>query len=227
MKLIAQMVGKNESQRFLVPVVSRLRTIVDEIVFTDDASTDETPDIMRAAGAHVKVLDEPLFTTDEGLLRATAWSHLENYAEEGDWILAIDCDEMFYGAENLPFYFNQSDYDVLGVTFYHMWNNKQYRVDKLWGPTVSSRLFRYKEGGQFLDRKLACGSEPTYVQEAIRARRFLPQTPFRMKHLGYILDYDKVAKHERYMELDQGRYHNLDHLNSIIDTQPTLIDWKD
>jgi hypothetical protein len=46
-----------------------------------------------------------------------------------------------------------------------------------------------------------------------------------MQHLGYILDEDKQIKHERYTEIDGGEFHNLSHINSILDTNPVLIDW--
>jgi glycosyltransferase involved in cell wall biosynthesis len=221
------MVGRNEADRFLPEVLAAVIQIADEVVFTDDCSTDDTPFMAVRAGAHVMKLDQPLFVEDEGALRTHAWAHLCEYAKPGDWILAIDCDEIFYGAHKLREGMQQANYDVLGVTFYHMWNETQYRTDKLWAPVTSSRLFRFFEGGEFRNRKLACGSEPTYVQELIRRGKFLPNTPFRMKHLGYIRDEDKIAKYQRYMELDGGAYHNRAHLESILDPSPTLVDWED
>jgi glycosyltransferase involved in cell wall biosynthesis len=224
--LIAQMVAKDEADRFLEPVLAHLSQIVDMIIFTDDASDDNTPDIAEAYGAYVAVLDSPLFRKHEGQLRSLAWEHLESYAKPGDWILAIDADEMLY-APNLRQWMDQNSYDVLGIEFYHMWNETQYRVDKLWAPVTSSRLFRYYPGGEFAQRQLACGSEPTYVQTLIQQHRTYWQTGFRMKHLGYARDMDKVAKYQRYMELDGGVFHNRNHLESILDSHPTLIDWVD
>lgn len=227
MRFFAQMVGRNEASRFLEPVLARLRQIVQEIVFTDDSSDDATPDIALAYGAHVMQTNEPLFVKNEGLLRNLAWKNLCQYAEPGDWILAIDCDEMLYGVEYLPKLFDQSSYDVLGIEFFHMWNDTHYRVDKAWKPTMSSRLFRFYQGGEFLNRKLACGSEPGYVQELIRQGKALWKTGLRMQHLGYVRDEDKLAKHKRYMELDAGDFHSRAHLESILDTSPTLVPWVD
>lgn len=226
-RIIAQMVGRNEEDRFLSEVITSIASIADEVVFTDDCSTDNTPFIAARAGADVLKLEEPMFTEDEGRLRSIAWEHLCEVAKPGDWILAIDCDEILYGTEQLKGGLEQTAYDVLGITFYHMWNDTQYRTDKLWAPVTSSRLFRFFEGGEFRNRKLACGSEPTYVQELIRRGRFLPNTPLRMKHLGYVRDEDKIAKYQRYMELDGGAYHNRAHLESILDPNPTLVDWED
>lgn len=224
--LIAQMIGRNESQRFLEPVLERLSTQVDKIIFTDDCSTDNTPEI---AGRYAEVFQTPenLFRVHEGQLRAFAWGMLEKYAKTGDWIIAIDCDEMLYHIDNLDIkkVLSMSEYDVVNVRFYHMWNDTQYRVDKLWAPTNSSRIFRFIEGGGFMNKKLACGSEPTYVRDWISKRNFWLDSNLIMQHLGYIKDEDKIAKYERYSELDRGEFHALNHINSIIDKDPVLINW--
>lgn len=219
------MVARNESNRFLVPVLSKLKTFVDEIVFTDDCSDDNTPYIAADMGARVAIAPKHMFEENESALRTYAWNHLEAYAEENDWILAIDADELIYGLEFLPPLLDQSRYQVLGIKFYHMWNDSQYRVDKLWAPAIGSRLFRFREGGEFKKSNLACGSEPTYVQELIRQGRMLFETGLAMKHLGYVLEQDKIMKFNRYMKLDAGAYHNRAHLESIIDDDPVLVDW--
>lgn len=224
MSLIANIVGRNEADRYLRPVLERLQSQVDLIVFTDDASDDATPDVAEEMGAKVMIMEQPTFVENEGLLRNTAWQHLSQFASEGDWILAIDTDEMLYGP--LTQVISTTPYDVVGIDFYHMWDQLHYRVDKAWTPTTGSRLFRYKEGGQFLQRKLACGSEPTYVQEAIMRGNMLWNSGLRMKHLGYALDLDKTAKYNRYMSLDGGDFHSRAHIESIIDPRPALLLWN-
>jgi glycosyltransferase involved in cell wall biosynthesis len=227
--IVAQMVGRNESSRFLEDVLKRIKSQVDHIVFTDDCSTDNTAEI--ASGyASVYKNSEPLFSVNEGLLRSTAWSNLENHAKEGDWVIAIDCDEMLYNSNELDnmdikSVLSKSPFDVVNVRFYHMWNKTQYRVDKLWAPNNSSRIFRFKLNGKFLDRKLACGSEPTYVIEDIRRRNYWLNSGLIMQHLGYTFDDDKQNKYMRYMNLDKGEFHNIKHIESIIDPNPTLINW--
>lgn len=222
--LIAQMVGRNEADRYLVPVLDSLKAYVDLIVFTDDSSDDDTPQIASQYGS-VMQTDRPLFNEDEGMLRSLAWSHLEQYANPGDWVLSIDCDEILYQKQYLAGALDQSQYDVLGIMFFHMWTNTQYRTDKAWRPNLSHRLYRYFEGGEFKDRKLACGAEPTYVEELIRRGRVRWDTGLVMQHLGYMRDEDKIKKYERYMQLDGGMYHSRMHLESILDRQVTLADW--
>ena len=228
-RIIAQMVGRNEEGRFLEDVLKRLSSQVDEIVFTDDCSEDNTAKI--AAGyAHVYKTPEPTFAVHEGRLRTYAWSNLEKHANPGDWIIAIDCDEMLYSLDdlnspNIRTVLSSSEKDVVNVRFYHMWNETAYRVDKLWAPNNSSRIFRFISGGQFVDRALACGSEPTYVSEWIKRRNFWVNSGLVMQHLGYIFDQDKQKKYERYSQIDGGKYHNLSHINSILDESPVLINW--
>lgn len=224
--IYAQMIGRNESDRFLEPVLQRLSEQVDKIIFTDDCSTDSTPEI-ASKYAEVFQTTENMFKIHEGQLRAFAWSNLEKFAKLGDWIIAIDCDEMLYHLENLSIEdaLSKSPFDVVNVRFYHMWNDSQYRVDKLWAPTNSTRIFRYIENGGFLNKKLACGSEPTYVREWVSRRNFWIDSKIIMQHLGYVKDQDKYSKYQRYSELDGGEFHAINHINSIIDDNPVLINW--
>lgn len=224
--IYAQVIGRNECPRFLEEVLQRLSSQVDKIIFTDDCSTDSTPEL-AAKYAEVFQTPEPLFTVHEGKLRAYAWGNMEKFAKKGDWIVAIDCDEKLYHVDNLNIrdVLSSSPYDVVNVRFYHMWNAEQYRVDKLWAPNNSSRIFRFIDGGGFANKKLACGSEPTYVMEWIKQKNFWLDSGLIMQHLGYMYDDDKLAKYERYSQLDGGQFHNLDHIKSIIDKDPVLINW--
>jgi hypothetical protein len=56
--------------------------------------------------------------------------------------------------------------------------------------------------------------------------KVLPDTGLVMQHLGYMREQDRRAKHERYMEIDGGRFHSLPHLQSILDADPTLVNWE-
>jgi len=225
--IIAQMVGKNEANRFLEPVLQRLSTQVDKIIFTDDCSEDDTAEI-AAKYAEVFSTEKTLFTENEGNLRSKAGKNLEKFAKEGDWIVAIDCDEMLFHSQgrSIRDTLGQSPYDVVNVRFYHMWNETHYRVDKLWAPNNSSRIFRYRDNGSFFDKKLACGSEPTYVVSWIRQKNYWVHSNLVMQHLGYVRDEDKRIKYDRYMSLDKGEFHNIKHLESILDKNPVLLNWS-
>lgn len=228
-KIIAQIVGRNEEQRFLKEVLERLSRQVDEIVFTDDCSDDGTYSI-ASDFCHTYKTKEPTFNVHEGRLRSIAWNNLSYHANSGDWIIAIDCDEMLYDRKNLQSLdikniLSKSEKDVVNVKFYHMWDKDRYRVDKLWTPNNSSRIFRFIPNGVFSDKVLACGSEPTYVSSWLRQGNYFANSDLAMKHLGYINDKDKKEKYKRYTDLDGGKFHQINHINSILDSNPVLINW--
>ena len=227
--LIAHMVGRNEGDRYLRDVIGRLRTFADEIVFVDDASDDDTLTIARDLGcqAFASRWPTPHFPINEGELRHDAWQRLAGIAQPDDWILAVDADELLFGTERLADLTGQRRYDVLGVTFFHMWSPSQYRTDNQWRPAVGPRLFRYWPDGRFDTRPLAGGSTPTYVDTMIARGRVLWNTPLKMMHLGYLRDEDKLTKAHRYEALDHGRYHPGSHLESILDADPVLVDWDE
>ena len=229
MRLIANMVARNEADRFLPEVLDHLKGIVDEIVFSDDASTDSTLQVAKDAGAHTyeSPWGHPMFTENEGKLRQWSWSNLEQHAQPGDWILAIDADEKLYETfDGVSVRDLMKDrFDVINIKFVHMWSETHWRNDKLWKPSNSFRLFRFREGGTYRDRRLACGAEPSYVIEAVRNRNYLVQSGLVMQHLGYQRDEDKKMKYDRYMTLDKGEFHNIKHLVSIMDRDPELVEW--
>ena len=73
--IYAQMIGRNESSRFLEDVLEKLSSQVDKIIFTDDCSTDNTPEI-AAKYAEVFQSPEPLYKVNEAKLRAYAWGNM-------------------------------------------------------------------------------------------------------------------------------------------------------
>lgn len=229
MKLLANMVARNEAANYLPQVLERLRDQVDEIVFTDDCSDDNTVEIAESFGAHIQVMPEPTFATHEGRLRQASWRHFTTFAKPGDWVLAIDADEELYVTGHpLKALMANPRYSIYDIEFYHMWNPTQYRVDKAWAPHGSTRFFRYIPGGSFKDRALACGSEPTYVQDLINKGLYYKQSGLKMKHLSYIKDEDKQNKYDRYSAIDGGKFHANGHIMSILDPVENVIlhDWK-
>lgn len=231
-KLIANIVARNEEDKYLTMVLDRLATQVDTIVFTDDCSTDGTVDIARKYTDHIQVLPEPLFAVNEGELRQKSWEFLNSVTSPtvDDWILAIDCDELLYDTQiPLRELINTDQFDVIQIEFFHMWNETCFRTDGGWRPHGSTRLFRWQPNGVFNDRKLACGSEPTYVNFIANyfRDRVMTYSGLKMKHLSYIKDEDKRDKFDRYTKIDGGAFHANDHINSIIDPpeRVSLQEW--
>lgn len=226
--LVVNVISHNESERFLRQMLEHTQRFADVIVVTDDHSTDDTPQIARDCGANVYEAPEGVgFRLDESALRQLSWENMERHIEdENTWIACIDCDELLWGYSALPALTAQTQYSVLGVPFFHLWKDDYYRADKLWAPTISSRIFKYRAGASYRNRKLACGAEPSYVAELVQAGQIMWQTPLLFEHLGYVRDNDKLMKYERYMELDAGQFHNINHLQSIIDKEVQLVDFR-
>lgn len=229
-RLLSLMPVYNEADRYLEDVLRHWTDILgkENVFVYDDRSEDKSFEIVSDMGivGITREPEVPSFTQHEGGFRQWGWSMFETLMkpERGDWVLAQDADEKLYGTEYLPRLL-QMPVDVLGVRFLHMWDRAHYRIDKAWAPNISSRLFRYLPGGAFSSRRLACGSEPDYVQASVRAGRVQWQTPLVMQHLGYMDDADKQAKYVRYSTLDKGEFHSNAHIESIIDPNPTLAPW--
>lgn len=227
-KIIGNMVIRNEADKWLRPVLERVMGQVDALVITDDCSTDNTVEIAREFTDKIQVMPEPIFSTNEGALRQKSWEFLEDQINIADdwWVLAIDADEMLFETRHrLRDLVNQTRFDVLSIEFYHMWSPTHFRVDKAWRPHGSSRLFRYLPGGHFLDRALACGSEPTYVRQLIMEGKYLASTGLLMKHLSYMTEEGKLSKYQRYSVIDGGAFHANAHIESIVDPDPVLVEW--
>lgn len=226
MALIANLVCRNEADRYLKQVLDDLLLYVDDIVVTDDCSTDNTVEIVKDYTNHVYSTDEPLFCVNEGQLRQEAWRNLDNHAVYGDWILCIDADEIVYSTKQpIAELIQTTKYDVLALEFINMWNPTHYRVDKAWKPMLCTKLFRYMKNGRIRDRVLACGSEPTYVEKSIQMNRWMKDSGLKIQHLGYMRDEDKKTKYDRYMKIDGGKFHSGAHLKSIMDKKVELVEW--
>lgn len=225
--IYALIVARNEEHRYLEIALKRLSEQVDRIIFTDDCSTDNTVNI-ASKYCTVYSTKENLFIKNEAQLRTEAWQNLSNHAKPGDWVVAIDADEILYclNNESLRDILKMSPYDVVCVKRVELWNSESIRVDKLWGIQMTQRIFRYAPDGVYEDKALACGSEPTYVKKWFQKKNYWLHNDIRMVHLGYVRDEDKKEKYERYMELDNGKYHNKDHLVSIMDQNPVLLPIK-
>ncbi len=223
--IIANMVVRNEAGAYLPQVLERLQNQVDLITITDDCSDDNTVEVARSfEKVSCQVLDKPMFRENEGMLRQASWKWMENNIYHQNWdpndvlVLAIDADEELYETgPKLEELATWQQFGVFDVTFFHMWNETHFRVDGGWRPHGSFRCFRYEPHGVFRDRKLACGSEPTYVFEKLHTPQYCRNTGLVMKHLSYIKDEDKKIKHDRYVELDGGAFHAGAHIKSIMD----------
>jgi hypothetical protein len=143
-------------------------------------------------------------------------------------VLSLDADESISDPAGLAEFVKQvpADHDAVGLPLYEFWEPGRYRVDGKWFGTMSSRLFRWKENGRIADKKIACGSEPTYVQDAVAGGRWTKQSGIHLLHWGYMNHEDRARKYLAYTERAGGNGHSSEHINSIIRI-PELREYPD
>lgn len=244
MKIFCQVVVKNEADRFWDSWLDwHVRIFPDGVHIFDDNSDDETVSMALAAGATVSKYgpskEGPTFLEHEGKFRQEAWRCFENAfgPEPGDWVFCIDSDEFFVARnDELTLLYEactwanenrRSAYTVvIPEVFYTdiaddgLLSNAYVRTDGWWGTIAGTRLFPYQRNGEFADKPMASGSEPTYVAQ--QSRRSTLQHAWLM-HYGYSRPEDVKAKFERYSKLPHG--HANKHIQSIVE-EPDLTLWE-
>lgn len=222
------MVTRNEAERYLELSLASVRPVVDELFVFDDQSTDTTVEIARNHGciAEVRSDDTPPFLAHEGQFRQGAWDAFceRLHPQVGDWILAVDADEIVVSVGNpsdvlrdaaSPLYLSR----VLQIpeVFDVRCGWPYVRVDGAWGKIQGTRFFAWRPGGVFADRSMASGSEPTYIS----ARVGPVVDGFWLLHLGYAREGDRHTKYERY---SARTGHSNGHVESIRHSA-TLHHW--
>jgi hypothetical protein len=225
MKIFGLTVGRNEADRYLMPMLLHMTDVVDSHFFYDDRSDDDTAAVATWGGCCVTVRPEELqsFVQDEGDFRNQAWQAFEKAMnpDPGDWVLVIDCDEVL--VHTVP---GGDVGEVLRQEI--LWSDKKaidlmipevfgltakgfplVRTDGLWGTIHAPRLFRYQSDGQYFLGDFGVPAVPTYVMGASWGQT----ERLALMHYGYADDRDKVAKHERYAN---GGGHNDRHVKSIL-----------
>jgi len=223
MIVIAHMVvGPGEAGRYLQECLYRAARASDivHVALDAEAGEEEVEVVSQVASQWDRL---PIRWEDhEGRFRQAAWDMMVRQVQPraGDMVLLLDADELIVSPEASHDMMRLKAGHRLPFRFYEMWSSSQYRVDGLWAPYVAEIAIPYRDGARFNDRALACGRQPTYVSDVPRFGNQVGE----ILHYGYARPEDRVAKYERYMRLDGGRFHNADHLKSII-LPPSLKPW--
>lgn len=241
MRVLANIVVRNEAQRYWdswldwhVPLFG-----AENVHVWDDHSDDDEQTLGMAidAGASVSADDHaPRFLEHEGRCRQRAWNAMEAALkpEPGDWVFCLDADEFLVGRSderNLLYHAcdwaNVNGRTALMVSIPEVFRTDlqddglltrpMVRLDGWWGRIAGTRLFAWQPGGQFSERAMASGSEPTYVGVAPRSTL----TGLWLLHYGYARPEDVYDKYERY--LSRGGHADA-HVASIV-TDPVLAPW--
>lgn len=224
MKIITHMViGPNEADRYLTQVIDRVLGWTDEFHAVLDADTGmrefQIVDQYTANVRHSKLRWED----HEGKFREDAWHIMEDMMQPSldDYIVILDADEVVTHPWSIRPAILANEGRRLAFTFHEMWSPHHYRVDGHWKPYPAWVCIPYRYDGHFQDRPLASGREPTYAARVPR----IDEPISELLHYGYARPEDRQFKYDRYQRLDGGKYHNQDHLRSILHT-PELNYWE-
>lgn len=230
-KLTLSMIVKNEEERYLERVLKEHKKYINSAVIIDDCSNDRTVEIVKdiLGDCNLTLIEnkESIFF-NEFELRKLQW--LETVKINPEWILSLDADEIFEssfadGVKNLI----NSNLDIDGYSFrlYDFWSEDYYREDKYWCAHNLYRLFlvRYQENFNYIwkETNQHCGRLPQNCYTLPNAL-----SNYRVKHLGWSREEDRIKKFKRYMELDpSGKFGNVEQYYSILDKEPNLVKWME
>ena len=229
-KLTLSMVMKNEANKDLARVLQEHRHYIDAAVVIDDGSTDNSIELCRSIlqGIPLQIIENSASKfANEVELRKQQWR--ATVATNPEWILNLDADELFENRfrQEVRMLIEAPDTDVWYFRLYDFWDEDHYREDEYWNAHSTYRpfLLRYRPGfvAEWNEVAQHCGRFPKSIKT-------LPYkvSPLRLKHLGWADPKDRMAKYQRYMELDpEARYGWKEQYESILDPNPRLVEWEE
>ena len=223
------MIVKNEEGRYLKQMLSSLKEHIDEAVIIDDGSSDNTinicKEILKDLPLHIIPNEKSMFG-GESELRKKQWS--ETIKTNPDWILNLDADEILEDGfwDDAQKLIDDQNYDFYCFRLYDMWNETYYREDKYWNAHSIYRpfLMRYQPNFNYTwnETPQHCGRFPINTFSFPKAT-----SEFRVKHLGWATQEDRIEKYKRYQLLDPDAIYGIkEQYDSIMDTIPNLIKWE-
>jgi hypothetical protein len=194
MKIVALSIISKEADRYLVEVLDKLKTLVDDAVICFNNSDDKTKNIVKSYG--FKTIEDnrewgkfqPFIKTDT--LREVGKLN-------PDIVLPVDADEVYCQAltrKEVEYYGMM--YPACYFYIINMWNDKQHYKKSMsfW----NIRMFRYDKNlpMHFQNTPVHCGLAPVW------AYKFGSYVPFFIKHYGLMKPEDRQRKIERYEKYD-------------------------
>lgn len=222
LKLVASMSVKNEVSRYLTTTLPALQAFCDEIRVQDDHSDDGTYEwLQKQEKVVVKRNEGATWRESEGKLH----QQLLDFTLEGEptHILAIDADELVLdGATIRAALETNADSLSFSLRMCEVWGTDPWRIrtDGGWRPHEVAILYRVPADPslpewQIWDRKLAGGRVPKAVRDDQIECRSHP-LGVDILHLGWSNPDERAERYQRYVELDDGSFHDKGHLDSIM-----------
>ena len=217
MKIIGQMIVRNEQDRYLETVIPRITAVVDKLIILDDASEDDTVKICKSfPKVEIHRGKRRRWLTDESGLRSRLWEYVRDY--EPDWVLSLDADEVLDVDPDLDWEDTlQSGKGFFNCRFYEMWDEDHYRVDGYWSKTITP-IFRFRDVPFEWAFSFHCPRQPRYVH-TIKNGGWL--SGIKVRHLAYITPESREKKLAFYEEQNKDDF-TLEHSLSILSV-PKLL----
>jgi glycosyltransferase involved in cell wall biosynthesis len=221
------MAVRNEEDRYLRQVLEHAKQYIDKFVIIDDASTDNTIDIIESALAgteYVLIRNDKSLFENEVMLRKKQWNC--TIATNPDWIMFLDADDMLDDEiiRVKKWLMDNNSVDAYCFRLYDFWKDGYYRDDEYWSAhhRYTPFMIRYQPyfKYRFKNFRQHCGRMP----KNILMLPFVNLPTIKVKHFGWLRDDDKINKYNRYRLLDpNGKFGNLKQYDSILDKEPNLV----
>ncbi|MEQ1824259.1 MAG: glycosyltransferase, partial [Fimbriimonadaceae bacterium] len=172
----------------------------DAVISLDDGSTDETPQLLRSHPLVIKVLSNPRRSDFTGWDDAANRNALLAAASEfqPDWIISVDADERIPDDDALALKRFLEHDAIPGVAYgFRCYSMAGDLSHALRNPIWVYRLFAYLPGLRFPDQALHFAPIPTSIP-----RRAFLRTTFRIQHLGGMSSERRLARYEKYRQVD-------------------------
>lgn len=221
----------NDEHKFLKQYLDKISQLTNKIVIIDDGSTDNSVSICSKYTSNIFKTDR-IMTKSESLLRTALWNKCVQIANNNDFILILDSDELLTlnsikHFEEKIYECNKLDGDSISTILYDMWNVSQYREDlPLWKAHKNLWVWccKYRKNYRYYwdNNKLHSNRLP------INSHFSIYLTNLQIQHMSYSTPELRLAKRKYYDTLDKnGEWDSIKKYNSILDENPTLIDFKD
>lgn len=147
MKLVGMLQNYNEAQDGnLERCLTNMSKFCDDIVVLDDASTDNSVEIIKKFTSHIiyNTVNQKRMNETSNRQKLVDYS----ISLDCDWMVWLDGDEIFDRSGEEHAIRDLMKFDVEGYSFleYQLWKSlDKYRVDELWAKLWMPRMWRNKE----------------------------------------------------------------------------------
>ena len=178
--------------------LSKLSTLVDEIVVLDNGSTDGTLEAYKRYPKIIKILETQGF--DEG--RDKIMLHEEAKRRNPDWIIWIDADEVFehHFTREVVNKYMSSHFNRVTFRMCNFWlSEKRCRYDNeyyLYTLHPQRSMWRNMESAYFKNLPIHNGDI-----QGVSGKSYI--SPYRIKHYGYVYKQKIEEKMKVYAEADK------------------------